>query len=248
MTPRRLAIVTGCSSGIGLALTRALLADSWRVLGIARRRIELDEPRFEQTCLDLADLDRLAVWAADDLQPRLADPALERVALVNNAARIGELTRVTGFHASALGRLFAVNAAAPIYLMGQVARRVPPAVKLRVVNVSSGAARTAFPGLGDYCASKAALRLAGQALAAELQLDGREPRQAAVFSYEPGVVATAMQVQAREADPAVFPGQASFQEFHDRKQLHDPAAVVGGIVDFVDGDPTEHFTESRYAG
>lgn len=247
MTNRRLAIVTGCSSGIGLALTRALLADSWQVLGAARRPAPLEDENFRQTTLDLADLAGLQAWVEEELAHLLADAAPERIALVNNAAAIGELARLTEFDPVALGRLFAVNSAAPIYLMGQLARLVPESAKLRVVNISSGAAHTAFPGLGDYCATKAALRIAGRALALELQESGRSAGQAAVFSYEPGVVATGMQVQARGADPDRFPGQAGFQEFHDRGQLHEPDAVVGEIVEFAAGDPAEHFSESRYA-
>lgn len=248
MKSRRIALVTGCSSGIGKALANALLADSWQVIGLARRDSGIDHPDFRQVRLDLSDLDSLRTWAERDLAEILADKQLERFALINNAAAIGALSRLTDVDLADLARLLTVNTAAPVYLMGRAVRQAPASVKLRVVNISSGAARSAYPGLGDYCASKAALRMAGQALAAELQEDGRSPGQVSVFSYEPGVVATDMQVQARGADPDRFPGQASFQEFHDQGLLHDPAAVVGEIVDFAGGDPAEHFNESRYAG
>ena len=56
--------------------------------------------------------------------------------------------------------LLAVNLVAPVILMGMVVRAAPAEVPVRIVNVSTGAAVQAFPGIGEYGSSKAALRLA----------------------------------------------------------------------------------------
>jgi NAD(P)-dependent dehydrogenase (short-subunit alcohol dehydrogenase family) len=124
-------------------------------------------------------------------------------------------------------------------------------VPLRIVNVSSGAAVRAFPGLADYCASKAALRMAGMALAEELASDlrpGGRRADAAVFSYEPGVVDTPMQAVARAPSAAEAPWVQPFKDFAAQGVLVRPEAVIGEIVDFVEGDADETFVERRYAG
>jgi len=67
-------------------------------------------------------------------------------------------------------RAYAVNAVAPVLLMGWRLRTAPPTAPLRIVNLSSVAAVEPFPGLATYGSTKAALRLAGMVLAAELDM------------------------------------------------------------------------------
>ena len=245
---RRFAIVTGSSSGIGLALARRMLDAGWEILGIARRAAAIEHEAYTELQIDLADSAALKSAAEERIAPLLARDDCATFAVVNNAAAIGSLARLSETDPAVLARLFAVNSVAPMYLSGLAAAHVPADVKLRIVNISSGAAHSPFAGLGDYSATKAALRLAGRTQALELQEAGRTPQQAAVFSFEPGVVATDMQVRAREADPEVFPAQAAFRDFHEQGLLHAPGAVVDEIIAFCAGDPDESFTESRYGG
>ncbi len=49
------ALVTGCSSGIGLAITKALLAQGWHVTGISRSAPTLDHACFAHLAADLSD-------------------------------------------------------------------------------------------------------------------------------------------------------------------------------------------------
>ncbi|HPF34833.1 MAG TPA: SDR family NAD(P)-dependent oxidoreductase [Candidatus Krumholzibacteria bacterium] len=244
----RFAAVTGTSDGIGLALARALLDDGWRVLGCARRDAPLDHPAYRHVRVDLADPAALAARFLPPLDEELARPGLTRAALVNNAAVIGALRRVRDHDPAALVRVMALNAAAPLALMGRMVARRPEGAALRIVNVSSGAAHKALTGSADYCASKAALLLGGRTLAAELEQDGVPPRDVALLSYEPGLVATDMQLLARNAPADAFPGQPVFQSFADRGLLHPPAAVVGEMAAFLDSDPDAHFTERRFGG
>ena len=58
---KKLVVVTGASSGIGLALVRALLGEEYAVLGIANNfeKAGLSHPDFSSRCINLADLDAL---------------------------------------------------------------------------------------------------------------------------------------------------------------------------------------------
>jgi NAD(P)-dependent dehydrogenase (short-subunit alcohol dehydrogenase family) len=246
-----LALVTGTSSGIGAALAPALLERGWTVIGLARRAADFGHPAYRHIVLDLADLDALGKTAGRELEPLLAEGRRSRVALVNNAALSGQSRGLEYTEPESLRELMAVNTVAPIFLMGFVTRVTPPSVPLRIVNISSGAAVRAFPGLGDYCASKAALRMAGMALAEELVSDqrpGGRREDAAVLSYEPGVVDTPMQTAARSHSAEEFPWVQPFKEFAAQGMLAPPEAVIGEIVDFVEGDGAETFVERRFAG
>src|SRR3954447_25965324 len=68
-TPGPVALVTGASQGLGLALTRALAADGWRVVVDARhadalRRAVEDLPRVVAVPGDVADAAHRAELAA----------------------------------------------------------------------------------------------------------------------------------------------------------------------------------------
>jgi benzil reductase ((S)-benzoin forming) len=245
----RLAVVTGTSSGIGAAIAEALLEEGWTVVGLARRPAAIDDPRYRHLGCDLAQTAALESFADEHLVPLLGDPRWQRVALVNNAAAIGSLRALPTLQPAELARVLAVNTVAPIWLMGLAARVVLPQADLGIVNISSGAAGQGIAGLADYCASKAALRLAGMALGKELAqgvVAGRLPDRTRILSYEPGVVETGMQDAARAANPAEFPSHEVFQGFAERGDLHPAAAVVGEVVAFLAATGGETFSERRF--
>jgi NAD(P)-dependent dehydrogenase (short-subunit alcohol dehydrogenase family) len=172
-----------------------LLERDWAVVGVARRPATIRHPRYHHLALDLADLTRVVTVFEQEVAPLVADRRRQRIGLVNNAASADLLTSVERIDPAALLRLLATNTAAPIWLMGFIVRQSPLAATVRIVNVSSGAAVTAYPGLAAYCSSKAGLRMAGTVLAAELTSPDRQlpkPADVAILSYEPGVVDTPM--------------------------------------------------------
>ena len=244
---KHLAIVTGTSRGLGLALANQLLEAEWGVVGLARGESLLQHPSYRHIRSDLGDLAALTELCSQELQPLLADPELERIGLVNNAALIGSLTWLHESEVPALARLLTVNVAAPMYLAAWLVKSAPAEARLRIVNVSSGAAHSPLPGLGDYSATKAALRMAGRTLASELELQGRAPASAAVLSYEPGLVDTAMQDAARGTSPEVFPAHGLFTDFADKGLLNPPEAAARPILEFLNSEPIETFSESRFS-
>ena len=132
----------------------------------------------------------------------------------------------------------ALNVAVPLWLMGVVVRLKPQGAQLRVVNLSSGAAHRAVPGLAAYCASKAALRMAGMVV-------GAETDQAAIYSYEPGVVDTEMQRAAREMPLEQFSSGAIFRQYHADGRLAAPELPAADIVKFLESERAERFAEGR---
>ncbi len=243
----RLALVTGTSSGIGGAVAQELIRRGWRVFGVSRRSAAIDSPLYSHLCADLREVATLSGKLDAELEALISDPGLKRLALVNNAADPGLLGPLDRVRPDALLDLYAVNVAAPVSLMGWFVRRSRPGLALRIVNVSTGAARDAFPGLGAYGSSKAALRMAGWVLATELE--GREAegpaRDITILSYEPGIVDTEMQTAVRASSKETVPIVEMFKQFAAEGRLVPPSAPAAEIVDYVEAGGHTRFTERR---
>jgi NAD(P)-dependent dehydrogenase (short-subunit alcohol dehydrogenase family) len=244
----RFALVTGTSSGIGLAVARALLEHGWRVTGIARRKAPIDQPEYRHLALDLADADALVDQVTRHLTPLLHSTRWDRLGLVNNAALTGPLRPLRRVTTSDLLRVYAVNVAAPVWLMGYFAGH-GSATPLRIVNLSSGVAKQPRPGLAAYSSSKAALLNAARALAEEWENPTRSapaPPDASILSFEPHVVDTPMQREARAPTEKDFPWVAVFQEYYRRRALVPPEAPAAEIVEFLESKKQPRLVERRF--
>jgi len=181
------AIVTGSSKGIGLAIARGLLARGDRVVINGRKQDEL-----ERAARDLGSADRVLAVRADVRQPkdaaRLVDEAVARFGgldvLVNNAG-IGKFANVADMSLDDWHAIIETNLSAVFYCT----RSAIGAMRRRgggfIVNISSLAGKNAFPGGSAYCASKAALNQFSEALMQEVRYDNIR-----VSYVMPGSVAT----------------------------------------------------------
>jgi benzil reductase ((S)-benzoin forming) len=234
VSAERLALVTGTSTGIGAAVARELLQRGWEVVGVARRSPQFDRPNYRHLSLDLAEV---PAAIEREFGAILAERAWERVGLVNNAA-VAPAGRARTLYAADLLRAFALNAVMPVWLIGFLLKHRSAGALLRVVNLSSGAAVRAIPGMAAYCSSKAALRMAGMVAAAE------DDAGLAILSYGPGTVDTEMQLAARSAPLEKFPSAAMFRQFHAEGRLAAPELPAADIVSFLEADSAERFVET----
>lgn len=246
----RICLVTGTSSGIGLAVTEELLRRGWEVAGVARRAASVHHARYRHLRLDLADTARMEAEFEDAFGEALALEGRARVGLVNGAATVDPVGPTSAASATDLARTFALNAVAPIWLLGFFLRRARGA-KLRVVDVSSGAARRPYAGWSAYCATKAALRMAGEVVGEEARSfapGAALPVDLSVVSYEPGVVDTEMQATVRGSPAEAFPQVERFLDLHASGRLHPPSLPAGEIADLLESDGLPPFSERRLGG
>jgi NAD(P)-dependent dehydrogenase (short-subunit alcohol dehydrogenase family) len=183
-----LAIVTGASRGLGLALSRELARRGWSLVIDARGADALAAARAELA--ELTDVIALPGDVADDVHRRelVAAAGGRRDLLVNNASLLGPpLPPLATYPLEELERVFRANVLAPLALVQLALPRLSPGG--RVLNITSDAAVEAYEGWGGYGASKAALEQLTSVLA-------REHPELRIYAVDPGDMNTQMQQEA----------------------------------------------------
>jgi NAD(P)-dependent dehydrogenase (short-subunit alcohol dehydrogenase family) len=205
----RTVLVTGCSTGIGLATARLLRERGWTVWPTARKPDDLARLRaegFDPIELDLLDSESVR---------RSAEETLRRGgghlgALVNNAG-YGQPGAVEDLSRQALRRQFEVN----VLGLHELTVSLLPAMQAqgygRIVNVSSVLGWLTIPFMGAYSASKHALESLTVALRIELRGSGL-----AVSLVEPGPIETAFRKNAFEhGREHLNTGQSRFSKIYE---------------------------------
>lgn len=177
-------LITGCSSGIGLASARMLRDRGWRVFATARTPEDLDrlrgDERLDAVAIELADPEAVERCASEVLAA--TDGRLD--ALFNNAA-YGQPGALEDVSREALTAQFEAN----VFGTHQLTRAIIPAMRRagrgRIVNCSSVLGLVAVPYRGTYCASKFALEALSDTLRLELAATGIK-----VSLIEPGPIDT----------------------------------------------------------
>jgi short-subunit dehydrogenase len=148
----RTALVTGASSGIGLATAAALVARGYRVLGTSRTPDALT-PGQRAAGVDYLALDLASAGSIEALAGRLAGVDV----LVNNAgeSQSGPFEELPG---DALARLFQVNVLGPVRLTQLATPGMRERGYGRVVMVGSMLASFPLAYRSSYVATKAALK------------------------------------------------------------------------------------------
>ncbi|HET9340695.1 MAG TPA: SDR family NAD(P)-dependent oxidoreductase [Casimicrobiaceae bacterium] len=223
----RCVIVTGVSRGLGAALARVLVDRGATVLGVGRSAAPgLEGERYRHATCDFADVAAIDAATGPALGA-IAALAPEAVCLVNNAATTEPMGLTATHDSTAVARAIAVNLAAPAALCALFLRTFADAgVERRIVNVSSGAARTAIAGVGLYCEAKAGLEMLTRVIAGEVS----DAKFAAV-SLRPGVIDTDMQTSVRMRTEVEVPAVAMFRGFHADRRLTAPDVAAAKIAD-----------------
>ncbi len=152
----KVAIVTGASSGIGLATAKLLSQNGAKVVLAARsldklEKISKELPDSLVVKADMTDEKQIKAMVAKSIQH------FGRVdILVNNAGR-GYDSLIEEIETDKLKDLFNLNLVGSVVAM----REVIPIMKKQgggaIINISSGTAQMAIPGIGAYSSTKRAL-------------------------------------------------------------------------------------------
>ena len=213
-TTGRVALVTGGSAGLGLALTRALADDGWRVITDGRSAEKFKEAGLPEgvTILvgDLTDANhRERVLAEVTTYGRLD-------LLVHNASTLGPLPMrpLAEVDVADLQHVWRTNVGGPLVLTSALLPWLKEGDGV-LLSISSDAAVNHYETWGLYGASKAALDHVTLTYAAETGLTG--------YAVDPGDMRTAMHQDA-------FPGE----DISDRPL---PESVVPRLLALLEARP-----------
>jgi len=212
MSERPVAIVTGASRGLGLALTRALAERGWQIVVDARDGDALKR--------EVGGLDGVVPVSGDVADPdhrrRLVAAAGDSIdLLVNNASVLGPSPQpvLADYPLEELRRVYEINVLAPLALVQLVLPRLTDGA--RVLNITSDAAVEAYETWGGYGSSKAALAQITAVL-------GAENPGLRFYAVDPGDMRTQMHQEA-------FPGE----DISDRPP---PEESVPGLLQLIEGN------------
>ena len=175
------ALITGCSSGIGQALAHLCLDSGYEVFAAARNPATLaplTSRGAQAVTLDVNDPEQIAACSE-----RLLSEAGRLDLLVNNAG-YGAMGPVLDADRETLLKQFDTNVFAPLQLVRATADLLRDSRGL-IVNIGSVSGVTTTPFSGVYCASKAALHSLSDALRMELA-----PFGISVLTVQPGAIAS----------------------------------------------------------
>jgi len=199
-------VITGGTSGLGLALVREFLDRGARVAFVARTRDQVDRVAREHPGAHgiVGDVSKKDAIYPIALQMTGVLGGLD--VLVNNASSLGPvpLRLLADTDCEDVERALATNLLGPFRLtkalVGALAASAREGRGALVLNVSSDAAINAYPTWGAYGASKAALHHMTRIWDEELSADGIR-----FLSLDPGDMDTPLHALAvPDADPATL--------------------------------------------
>ncbi|HSC84700.1 MAG TPA: SDR family oxidoreductase [Pseudomonas sp.] len=181
------ALITGCSSGIGRALAEAFQAAGYQVWACARKAEDLaalGAAGFVAVELDVND-----AAAVQRTANRLHSEAGRLDVLINNAG-YGAMGPLLDGGANAMRQQFETN----VFSLVELTRQCFPLLRASrglVVNIGSISSVLITPFAGAYCASKAAVHALSGALRLELAPFGVQ-----VMEVQPGAIASSFGANA----------------------------------------------------
>lgn len=182
-------LITGCSSGLGFALSKVYLEKGYEVYGISRKKPEIKNDNFNFIQCDLADIKNIK----NNLENIILDlKELEIVYL--NAGMLGEIKSSFEISTDELNEVYSLN----VYSNKELLDILSKIDTKKVIAISSGAAVNGSKGWAAYSLSKAGLNML-------INLYSKEMLNTKLLAVAPGVIETPMTDYIRfEIDDTIF--------------------------------------------
>jgi len=182
-------LITGCSSGLGLALTKYYLNQNYIVYGISRKNPNIKDKNFIFKEFDLSKLKEIK----NSLTCFITQ--IENIETVYlNAGTLGKIKEMTELSYEDIKEVIDINVFANKELLD-----ILTTIKVNnIIGISSGASKNGSKGWGAYSLSKSSLNML-------LNLYSKEMLDTKLLAVAPGVIETPMTDYIRfEVDDTIY--------------------------------------------
>lgn len=197
------AIISGGTKGLGLALVEKCLQEGWAVATCARSDVEIAtlRARHPAEVLLAEKLDISRSDECDEFINKVHDRFGPTDVLINNASILGPRTKIESYNADEWQQTMEINVNGAFFMTRAVLSAMLERRAGVIINVSSGAGIKGKAGWGAYATSKFAIEGFTQVLRDEVQ-----DRGIRVHVIDPGAMRTQMRADAYpEEDPMTLP-------------------------------------------
>ncbi len=190
-------LITGCSSGLGLALTNKYLKKGFKVFGISRKKPDIENINFIHKSFDLSNISEIKTQLTTFIKDI---KELDTVFL--NAGMLGEIKILEELSIQELNEVYSLN----VYANKEILDILINMKVKNIIVISSGASKNGYKGWGAYSLSKAGVNML-------VNLYSNEMINTKIIALAPGVIKTPMTDYIRfELDENIFPSVKKLNE------------------------------------
>ena len=222
-------LITGCSSGLGLALTNYYLQKGFKVYGISRNKPEIQNQNFIHISFDLSKISEIKTSLTNILKE------IKNLDLVFlNAGMLGKIKILQELSIEEMQEVYSLNVYANKELLDIL-------MQIEVKNIfiiSSGASKTGYKGWGSYSLSKAGVNML-------VNLYSNEMFNTKIIALAPGVIKTPMTDYIRfELDENIFTSAKKLNEGLVQTAF-ETAIKIDAFVNRIDEFETGSYVDIR---
>lgn len=190
-------LITGCSSGLGLALTNYYLQKGFKVYGISRNKPEIQNQNFIHISFDLSKISEIKTSLTTILKE------IKNLDLVFlNAGMLGKIKILKELSIEEMQEVYSLN----VYANKELLDILMQIDVKNIFIISSGASKTGYKGWGSYSLSKAGVNML-------VNLYSNEMFNTKIIALAPGVIKTPMTDYIRfELDENIFTSAKKLNE------------------------------------
>lgn len=218
--------ITGTSKGLGKSLAETLLKEKNNfVYGFSRSDFDGIHDNYSHNHIDLSDTEMVKQYKFPDVNNA------DKIVLINNAGTLGEVKHVGNLSPSIIISSYNVNLISPSILINTFIKKYRQINGNKmIINISSGAGKSAIDGWSVYCSTKAGLDMFSKVISEEARINNSN---FTVLSIAPGIIDTNMQSEIRSTDNKNFSNLDRFIEYKKNSDLSSPEHTANKVLQYI---------------